>query len=149
MSVLLASQAPLVGISSLAIGADQVFAELLLRQGGDLWAVLPFEGYEETFSPGKDREIYFGLLMHSARIETLPRLPRKEESYLLAGYRVVDLSDRLIAVWNGKKAAGLGGTGDVVDYARVSGKEILHIDPVTRQILEIQGRDEATSRSTG
>src|ERR1017187_8417436 len=40
---------PLIGVSSLAAGADQLFARLLLQLGGDLTVVLPFVGYERTF----------------------------------------------------------------------------------------------------
>ncbi|HEX3530979.1 MAG TPA: hypothetical protein VH988_28290 [Thermoanaerobaculia bacterium] len=122
-----------MGISSLAIGADQLFAEVVLRQGGALHAVLPFEGYERTFAAGAARHRYFELLRRAASVETLPARANDEESYLAAGQRIVDLADRMIAVWDGEKAAGLGGTGDIVEYARKVGKEVLHIDPVRRK----------------
>ena len=34
----------------------------------------------------------------------------------------------MIFVWDGKPAAGIGGTGDVVDYARALGKPLIVID---------------------
>ena len=46
--------------------------------------------------------------------------------FLRAGRRVVDLSDRLFAVWDGEKARGVGGTAEIVDYARASGKPVTH-----------------------
>jgi hypothetical protein len=33
----------------------------------------------------------------------------------------VNRSDRLLAVWDGKPAQGLGGTGDIVAYAKSRG----------------------------
>jgi hypothetical protein len=37
-----------------------------------------------------------------------------------AGEKVVDLSDTLLAVWDGLPAKGYGGTADVVTYARAT-----------------------------
>jgi hypothetical protein len=126
--------APLVGYSSLAVGADQLFAELVLKLGGELRVVLPFAGYEEILSPGSDLDRYQELLGRAARIEELPALATRQESYMAAGQRVVDRAERVIAVWNGKEAAGLGGTGDVVRYALATGKDVLHINPVSRAV---------------
>lgn len=126
--------APLVGYSSLAAGADQLFAELVLGLGGELRVILPFSGYEEILSPGSDLDRYRALLSRAVEVEALPALATRQESYLAAGQRVVDLSDRVIAVWNGQVAAGLGGTGDIVCYALATGKDVLHINPVSRAV---------------
>jgi hypothetical protein len=128
---------PLIGCSSLAVGADQLFAELVLRHGGELRVILPFSAYEETFTSGDDRESYIDLLDRAAAVEILSACVTKEEAYLAAGQRVVDLAERIIAVWNGQKAAGLGGTGDIVRYALTSGKEVLHLNPVLREVKVI------------
>ena len=133
-SELVRAEAPLVGYSSLAIGADQLFAELVLGLGGELRVILPFSGYEEILSPGTELERYQTLRSRAAQVEELPRLATRQESYLAAGQRVVDLAERVIAVWNGKEAAGLGGTGDVVSYALKTGKDVLHINPVSRTV---------------
>jgi len=125
--------APLIGASSLAIGADQHFGELVLARGGALRVVLPFPTYIETFEPGEQRERYQSLLGQATDVAVLPARATKEESYLAAGVRIVDISDRMLAVWNGRKAEGLGGTGDVVLYAKRTGKPILHIDPTRRE----------------
>jgi hypothetical protein len=132
---------PLIGISSLATGADQLFATLLLEQGGELRVLVPFPTYEETFAPGSDRERYRELLARAASVETLPARDTAEESYLAAGQRIADLSDRMIAVWDGKKAAGLGGTGDIVQYARNVGKDVLHINPIRREVVPVPTAD--------
>jgi hypothetical protein len=128
---------PLIGYSSLAIGADQLFAELVLELGGELRVILPFSGYEEILSPGKDRDCFRTLLGRAALVEELPAQATRQESYMAAGQRIVDLAERMIAVWDGQKAAGLGGTGDVVRYALTSGKEVLHINPVLRKVETI------------
>lgn len=121
---------PLVGISSLASGADQLFAGLVLALGGELRAVLPFPEYEEDFAPGVERDRYRALLARAAHVEVLAEQPTKPESYLAAGKRVVDLSDLVVAVWDGKAGKGVGGTADAVRYARATGTSVLHVDPV-------------------
>jgi hypothetical protein len=54
------------------------------------------------------------------RVE-LTRERTHEEAYYAAGRYIVDHADRLIAVWDGDPPRGLGGTADVVDYARLIG----------------------------
>jgi len=128
---------PLVGITSLAIGADQLFADAVLRHGGSLEVVVPFDGYELTFSEGHDRHAYGRLLRHAARSEVLEKRGSEEEAYFAAGKRMVELSELLIAVWDGLPATGLGGTGDVVGYAVRQRKKTIHLNPVTQEIEEL------------
>jgi hypothetical protein len=125
---------PLTGISSLAVGADQLFAELVLKRDGKLHVILPFEDYERTFAKGAERRGYHDLLRRAAVVEVLPAQATDEESYFAAGKRVVELSDLMLTVWNGKKAAGLGGTGDAVEYALETKKDVIHINPVTFEV---------------
>jgi len=127
---------PLVGLSSLAIGADQLFAKSILRSGGSLHAIIPFDGYELKFSEGIHREEYFRLLNQATQVEILEWKESDELSYFNAGKRIVDLSDILFAVWNNKPAAGLGGTGDVVKYAIDLDKKVFHLNPITQTVVE-------------
>ncbi len=119
------------GVTSLAAGADQVFAELILKNDGMIYIVVPFEGYEASFEKLEDRNRYHDFRKLGMQIEVLDKQKSDEESYLAAGQRVVDLSNLLIAVWNGKPAAGLGGTADVVDYACKKNLQVYHINPLT------------------
>jgi hypothetical protein len=128
---------PLVGVTSLAVGADQLFAEAVLWNGGSLEVVVPFEGYELTFAEGRDRNSYGQLLQRALRKEVLEKHGSDEEAYFAAGKRVVELSELLIAVWNGLPATGLGGTSDVVSYAVRRRKKTIHINPITREIDEL------------
>ncbi len=122
------------GVSSLAAGADQLFANILLNAGGRLHAVIPCHGYEKTFSEPANLGCFLGLLKKADIIETLDNPNPSEEAFLEAGHRVVELSDILIAVWDGKVAKGKGGTADAVNYARERGREIVVLWPagVTR-----------------
>ncbi|MFL6286666.1 MAG: hypothetical protein ACJ74Q_26305 [Pyrinomonadaceae bacterium] len=124
----------LTGVSSLAVGADQLFAALVLKRGGRLYAVLPFAGYETTFAEEEHELEYRRLLSLTARVEIMPPLQTEELSYLAAGKRVIDLSDIVVAVWDGRAAAGVGGTGDAVQYAIDVRKTVVHIDPYGRLV---------------
>ena len=122
---------PLVGISSLAVGTDQLFADIILQEGGTLEAIIPFEDYERTFTTEAEKEEYRRLLSRASHVEVLERVGSDEENYLKAGKRVADKSDLLIAVWDGKPAAGVGGTGDIVEYT-LTKKEVVHLNPIAR-----------------
>lgn len=119
----------LVGVSSLAAGADQTFARTVLRLGGTLHAVLPSSGFEQTLTQPEDREEYQSLLRLATTVETLDFPAPSKTAYLAAGRRVVDLSNLLVAVWDGHKARGVGGTADVVGYAREAGKRVVVVWP--------------------
>jgi len=123
-----------VGVTSLAIGADTVFAEAVLRLGGALKVVVPFAGYEERFDEGRERERYLSLLGRAASVEVLRAEVTEQEAYFAAGRRVVDISSLLLLVWDGRPAAGLGGTGDIAAYARRERKAVVHINPETRTV---------------
>jgi len=127
---------PVIGVTSLAIGADQLFAKTILEHQGIIEAIIPFEGYELKFAQGADREAYQHLLRSASRIEILTKAESDEESYRAAGIRVADISEMLMAVWDGRPAGGLGGTADIVAYARQQGKKILHFNPITHSVVQ-------------
>lgn len=128
---------PLVGFTSLAVGTDQLFAELILKRGGSFTAVVPFAGYELKFAEGHDQQAYERLLAQASAVEVLSASTSNREAYFKAGKQVVHRCEILIAVWDGKPAAGLGGTADVVAYAQQYGRQIRHIDTINRVVKEI------------
>ncbi|MFF3253933.1 hypothetical protein ACFYWP_23680 [Actinacidiphila glaucinigra] len=117
------STSPLIGYSSLAEGADQLFAQELLAAGGALHVVIPAQGYEETFSEA-NRDTYFHLLDQAAEVERMPYSIPSEEAYDAAGKWVANCCEVLIAVWDGEPARGFGGTADAVSHARKLGRTV-------------------------
>jgi hypothetical protein len=124
---------PIVGITCLAVGADSLFAELVLQHSGSIEAVLPFPEYEHELQI-HERVRYRELLAMVSTITVLEKKPSKEESYFEAGKKVVDNAELLLAVWDKKPARGLGGTGDIVEYASQRQKDITCIDPINRLV---------------
>jgi hypothetical protein len=120
----------LIAVSSLAVGADQLFARVMMDHGAAIDAVIPFQGYERTFTTAGTRNKYFALLAEAASVTVLPRVGNDEECFLNAGKTVVRRSDVLIAIWDGKPARGLGGTADIVRFAKDEQRiEIKWINP--------------------
>jgi hypothetical protein len=130
---------PLVGVTSLAVGADQLLARLVLEAGGTIHAVLPFADIERSFSP-KDVPAYRELV-RQASVEVLDTHGTDEDAYLAAGQRVVELSDVVLAVWDGKPAKGTGGTADVVAYAIRRGVPLIHINPLSQTVRQAENRE--------
>jgi hypothetical protein len=124
---------PLVGITSLAIGTDQLFARIVLNVGGTVEFVMPFPSYTKAFS-NADQVEFARLRALCSRTEVLPARSTDQESYLAAGKRVVDLSDLVIAVWDGQPPKGLGGTGDIVQYAIDRSRPLIHLNPDTKTL---------------
>ena len=119
----------LTGLTSLAEGADQIFAFAVLSAGGQVHAIIPSEGYEQGFSSSSARATYTALLNLAGTTTTLPFTAPDEDAYLAAGHEVTDCSEILIAVWDGRDAAGTGGTGDIVAYARERGVDVRIVWP--------------------
>ena len=108
-------------VCSLAEGADRLVTWRLLARGGSrLVAVLPLRrmDYEGDFAGAASRREFRDLLGRAAAVVQVAAQPRRDKAYEAAGRAVLDRSDVLIAVWDGREAQGLGGTGGVVAEAR-------------------------------
>jgi len=132
-------------ISPLAEGADRLVAKEVLdrRSSGDmekphLEAVLPLpeSDYIQDFETQESKDEFKGFLEKARSIRTLEKLESRAASYDQGGHYVVDNCDVLIAIWNGKAAAGQGGTAEIVEYARNLGKHIFWIHSENGQIKE-------------
>ncbi|MER7761498.1 hypothetical protein [Streptomyces sp. NPDC097619] len=115
---------PMEALSSLADGADQLFAGIALECGADLTVVIPSEDYERDFAAPESLARYRRLKSRAGQEVRLGFPHSTDEAYYAAGTFIADSCDRLIAVWDGRPARGLGGTGDIVAYARGLGKPV-------------------------
>jgi hypothetical protein len=124
----------LYGVSSLAEGADQMFAAHVLAAGGALEAILPCEGYASSLATDDGRARFEVLRQAAGTVITLPFPAPSEQAFLAAGQALVDRCDHLFAIWDGRPARGLGGTADVVAYALARGRPVtvLWVDGVLR-----------------
>jgi hypothetical protein len=123
-----------LGITSLAVGADQLFATLLRQQGLPYVAIIPSKNYDKTFTEETNLRNYRQLLSHAAEITNLGFDDPSEMAFLAAGEEVVNRADVMFAIWDGEEVRGMGGTGDIVKYAKQENKPIIRFDPTTRLV---------------
>lgn len=115
-----AGDANLRFISPLAEGADRLAAKAALAHGYQLEVPLPFaqQDYERDFP--NSVAAFRDLITHaSPRVLELGGARGDEEnrSYEAVGRLVVRNCDLLIAIWDGGKGNGRGGTADIVRHA--------------------------------
>ncbi len=120
---------PLVVLSALAEGGDQLVAEEALAAGATLIAPLPLPRalYMDDFSSAAVRSL-FEVLCDQASVVELPlrsgHRPDPVESpgvarnlaYTRAGVYVASHCHILLAIWDGKDSDRLGGTAQIVHY---------------------------------
>jgi hypothetical protein len=117
----------LTAISALAEGADRMVAHhVLARPGARLVVPLPLResDYMADFTSKESRAEFSNLLERAAEVVEMPSAASREHAYEAAGNYVLDNSDVLITIWDGREAQGLGGTADIVERARKRGLPI-------------------------
>jgi hypothetical protein len=117
--------------SCLAIGSDQLFASVILANKIPLVAITPCKKYEQTFDE-KHIEFYKSLMRQATYKIQLDFENPSEEAFYEAGKTVANKSEILFAFWNNLPAKGLGGTADIVSFAKKTNKKIIHFNPITK-----------------
>ena len=134
---------PLTVISALAEGADRIVARhVLARPDAGLTVPLPLakSDYLADFQSEDSRAEFLSLLQRADRVEEMPAAATREQAYEAAGQYVLNNSDALIAIWDGRNAQGQGGTGEIVARARHRGLPIAWV--------HAGNREPATNRPT-
>jgi len=121
-----------IALSSLAIGSDQVFVEAARELGLSWHAILPLPRAEfaKDFSPAEWTTVE-QTLAHAEHVRVITENGTREDAYLDCGMETVNSADVLLAIWDGQPARGKGGTADVVEYAKSTGKPVIIIDATT------------------
>ncbi len=138
-------QAPRLSLlSALAEGADRIAADAALDAGYRLEALLPFlrDDYAADFTEADSLAEYRALLGRADAVMELPgRRDEEARAYEEAGQAMLDHCTILIAVWDGGRAAGRGGTGEIIDAAARRGLPVLLVDATGRKRPELRWRD--------
>lgn len=123
-----AENGSLVGLSCIADGADTLFARAILDHGGTLHVIVPAHKYRHGL-PKTHHPTYDALMAKAAEITQLDHVESDSHAHMDASLRMLSDADELLAVWDGQKARGYGGTADVVDAARDLGVPITVVWP--------------------
>lgn len=146
-AILSAKQTPITLsiLTPLAEGADRLIAkEALKLPGSRLEVVLPLakEDYRKDFETEASCGEFEALQSRARRPVALRKtLLRKEftddeqtairrQAYAEVGRYVVQHSDLLIAIWDGQESGGIGGTADIIEYAKKRRCPVIHISTV-------------------
>jgi hypothetical protein len=122
------------GMSCLARGTDQLFAQVIIENGIELIAVIPSKDYETTFFNSKDLQHFKVMVKQAFQVKQMDCNKATESAFYQASQYIVDCCDILFAVWNSQPSKGFGGTADVVSYADKQHKKIIHLNPLLKTI---------------
>lgn len=122
------------GISSVASGGDLLFAESCIQLALPLRVLLPLpvEEFRKDFdekSWARAEEV----LSKAASVEVTGGNQPREECYYECGIETVQQSRLLLALWDGGPSQGLGGTEDVVSFARGIGRMVVWLHSTTAE----------------
>jgi len=136
LAKLLRDRPDLKMITGMALGADQICAEVCIDLGIPFIAAVPFEGQEGRW-PEQSQSKYRELLEQAERVVVVDEIATYHTDRSVAGkmerrnHWMLDHTDDLvIAVWNGTP----GGTGNAVAGARERSHKILRLNPSTQTI---------------
>ncbi len=128
-----ASSAGLVyGVSSVAAGGDLLFAESCIELALPLCVLLPLpaEEFRKDFDEAGWVRVEH-VLCKAASVEVTGGDQSREECYYECGIETVLQSQLLLALWNGEPAHGLGGTEDIVSFAKGLGRPVVWLHSAT------------------
>lgn len=116
-------------ITGMALGVDTVFAlaVLELKEEGyniKLHCAIPCKNHSSKWLK-ESVELYNKILSKADIIKIVSNEEYKPYLMQVRNEYMVDLADKVIAVWDGSK----GGTGNCVEYAKKCSKEIIRIMP--------------------
>ena len=131
-------------VSSLAEGSDRIVAEVGLAAGFELEVILPFgrAEYADDFETLASRARFEHLLARASTVfELSGDAVERPPAYEAAGLFMLAKIDLLIAIWDGQRAAGIGGTAQIVGRAMADGIPIIRIDPANPNTMQMSWRE--------
>ncbi len=120
----------MVCVTSLAEGADTIAAEEALKRGWRLVSPLPFppDLYALDFAEGPPRDTFRVLLSKAETFVCRPDRADDVAGYRAASMAMLDLSDALVAIWDGAPTDALGGAYDTLAQALKRGMSATRVD---------------------
>jgi hypothetical protein len=122
--------------TSLAEGADILFAESAVAAGKEIHLLLPFRREEFLADISPEWRSRFEAMSGSAlSVEEGSFSNDRNESYYACGKAVIDASDVMVFCWDGKKERGHGGTAEIVGAARERGIPLVWLHSETGEVV--------------
>ncbi len=123
------------GVSSVAAGGDLLFAETCLDVGLPLRILLPMP--KEQFREDFDEPTWLrveNVIRQAMSVEVTGEEQSRDARYYECGIETVQQSRLLLALWDGEPSHGLGGTEQIVSFAKIEGRPVVWINSRTGAI---------------
>jgi hypothetical protein len=114
------------GVSSAAAGGDLLFAESCVELGIPLRVLLPMprDEFRNDFDAATWQRAE-RVLQSAISVEVKGDREHRRESYYECGIETVQQSEILLALWDGQEARGMGGTAEIVAFAKAIGRPVI------------------------
>ncbi len=129
LSSILARYGAVHGVTCLAEGADQIFAEAVLARGGSFEAIVPAADYRVAAVRHANRRRFDALIGSARQVVSMPFERSADQAFAAANEAMVGRIDGLIAVWDGVVDDRPGSTAHAVVRAGIAGVPITRLWP--------------------
>ena len=131
------------GVASAAAGADLLFAETCLELNLPIRIFLPVpkEKFREDFDE-LSWERAESVFKKALSVEVTGAGEKLTERYYECGVETVQQSQLLLALWDGEPSQGLGGTADMVHFAKEQERPVIWIHSVTCAVQDFNAGPE-------
>jgi hypothetical protein len=131
------------GVASAAAGADLLFAETCLELNLPIRIFLPVpkEKFREDFDE-LSWERAESVFKKALSVEVTGAGEKLTERYYECGIETVQQSQLLLALWDGEPSQGLGGTADMVHFAKEQERPVIWIHSVTCAVQDFNAGPE-------
>jgi hypothetical protein len=132
------------GVSSAAAGGDLLFAESCIQIGLPIRILLPAprEQFREDFDAATWNRAE-SAMQRAISVEVIGSGETKEERYYECGIETVQQSQLLLALWDGKPSQGLGGTEEIVTFAKEQERPVVWIHSVIGDVQHFHQEKES------
>ncbi len=123
------------GVASAAAGGDLLFAETCAELHVPIRVLLPVP--REQFRNDFDEASWAraeSVFKYALSVEVTGAGEELKERYYECGIETVQQSQLLIALWDGAPSQGLGGTADMVHFAKEQGRPVIWIHSATGEV---------------
>src|SRR5262249_167337 len=117
------------GVTCLAEGADQIFAEAILAARGSYEVIVPARDYRTRAIRPENTRRFDSLIRGAGNGMHLRREGWKEGAFASANAAMIARSDRIVAVWDGRTSGRVGGTAHTVAMAERAGMPVTRVWP--------------------
>jgi hypothetical protein len=127
------------GVTSVATGGDLLFAETCLELNLPIRIFLPMP--KEQFHADFDDDSWARaerVMEKALSVEVVGAGEEPPQRYYECGIETVQQSQLLIALWDGGPGQGLGGTADMVYFAKEQGRQVVWVHSLTGNVTTLR-----------